>query len=77
MSPHFGTVGEAIMNIIPRGLWPTKVLSGQYTGLFAGVGWPSIDYTDTLFSSGALVGGWLGFILLPLASWFWWRQDAG
>lgn len=67
MSPHFGIVGEAIMNIIPRGLWPAKALSGQYAGLFAGMGWPSIDYTDTLFSSGALVGGWLGFVLLPLA----------
>lgn len=65
MSMHLGIVGEAIANTIPRHFWPEKKLSGEYTKLFASMGWPTIDYTDTLFSSGALVAGWFGFILWP------------
>jgi hypothetical protein len=63
---HFGIVAEAIMNAVPRLLVPTKNLGGQYEKLFADMGWPVVDYTDTLFSSGALVADWLGFLLWPL-----------
>jgi len=65
-APNFGIIAEGIMNMIPRALWPTKTFVGQYERLFINMGWPAMDYPDTFFSSGVLVGGWLGFFLVPL-----------
>ncbi len=64
--PNFALIGEAAQNAIPRALWPYKDFERQYEILFIQMGWLPVDYPDTFFSSGALLAGWLGFILVPL-----------
>jgi|GEM_PF-5009874 len=64
-----GVLSDALINALPRVILSRKddLMLDSYYEQFRNIGWPAgFDYPDTLFSSGVMLGGWVGFFLLPL-----------
>ena len=70
--PDVRVMTDGASNAIPRFMFPMKdsTFEDAYNGIVSDLGWqPSwqiIDYTDTLFSAGAMAFGRLGFFLVPI-----------
>jgi len=62
-------ITDAAISAVPRGLWPGKdaMFTNAYSDVLSSAGLsPDRDYPDTLFSSGAMVAGWVGLLLYPI-----------
>jgi hypothetical protein len=65
----FGVFMDMVYHCLPRIIFPMKDLleTGVYDQILSGAGLHAgKDYTDTLFSAGAMAWGWAGYYLYPV-----------
>jgi len=69
-SIRFQVLWDGILTAVPQILLPGKseLIKGAYDSFTEAAGLsPVIDYPDTLYSSGAMIAGWPGLIIMPVA----------
>lgn len=69
-SLRFQVLWDGILTAVPQILLPGKLelIKDAYVSFIEAAGLPPlIDYPDTLYSSGAIIAGWPGLVIIPVA----------